>query len=66
MYNLFNELWARTSGRQLKNASESFDGPLLRTNGGGVEIIEINPFMLRLSKHEYLFQQPATSDAARV
>jgi hypothetical protein len=37
----------------LKNPSESVDGP--RTSGRGVEIIEINPFRLRLSKHEYLF-----------
>ena len=37
----------------LKNPSESFD--TLKTNRGGIEIIEQNPFMLRVSKHEYLF-----------
>jgi hypothetical protein len=39
--------------RLLKNLSESFDA--LRTNGGGFEMIEKNPFMLRFSKHEVLF-----------
>ena len=42
--------------RVLKNSSESFDA--LRTDGWGVEIIEQNPFMLRPSKHEYLFSAP--------
>src|SRR5437867_13160986 len=32
----------------------------LRTNGSAVEAIEKNPFMLRLSKHAYVFQESAS------
>jgi len=39
--------------RLLKTLSASFDR--LRTNRGGVEIIEVFPFMLSLSKHEKEF-----------
>jgi len=34
----------------LKNPQESFDGAL-RTNGVGVDIVDVFPFMLRHSKH---------------
>ena len=57
----------RGQGKELGyQAAEKYLGVLRWAQGRSVEIIEINPFMLRLSKHEHLFSAVCSTSLEKI